>query len=71
MIFVSYRLWVLVNDALKLRIVKEHHGAPGASHPGPAATLEQVRRRFYWLKMSPYIRRFVDYCRVYKSVKPV
>jgi hypothetical protein len=70
-IFVSHRIWVPADDALRLRIVKEHHGAPGAGHPGPAGTLEQVRRRFYWPKMSLYIRRFVNYCRVCKCIKPV
>jgi len=71
LIFVSHRLWVPADDTLKLRIVKEQHGAPGAGHPGPSGTLEQVRRRFYWPKMLQYIRRYVDHCRVCKSTKSI
>jgi len=41
-------IWVPDNDTLRLRILRDHHYAQAAGHPGRARTLELVSRNFYW-----------------------
>jgi len=55
-------IWVPDNDTLQLRILRDHHDAQAAGHPGRARTLELVSRNFYWPGQRKYIHRYVDHC---------
>jgi len=41
-------IWIPDDDTLRLRILRDHHDAQAAGHPGRARTLELVSRNFYW-----------------------
>jgi len=41
-------IWIPDDDTLRLRILRDHHNAQAAGHPGRARTLELVSRSFYW-----------------------
>jgi len=43
-------IWIPDNDTLRLRILRDHHDAQAAEHPGQARTLELISRNFYWLR---------------------
>jgi len=40
-------IWIPDNNTLRLRILRDHHDAQAAGHPGRARTLELVSRNFY------------------------
>ena len=41
-------IWIPDNDTLRLRILRDHHNAQAAGHPGRARTLELISINFYW-----------------------
>ena len=41
-------IWTPDNDELRIRILRDHHDAQAAGHPGRARTLELISRSFYW-----------------------
>ena len=55
-------IWIPDNDTLQLHILRDHHDAQAARHPGLARTLELVSRNFYWPGQRKYIHRYVDHC---------
>ena len=54
------KLWVPQIDDLILTIIKEHHDAPSAGHPGRHKTYELLQRSYYWPHMQDSIRRFTN-----------
>jgi len=41
-------IWILDDDTLRLRILRDHHDVQAAEHPGRARTLELISQSFYW-----------------------
>jgi hypothetical protein len=68
-VFVEHRCWVPQHEDLRRRIVQSMHSTPAAGHPRIAGTLELIRRHFYWLKMTAFIRRFIAHCRPCRTVR--
>jgi len=64
-------IWIPDNDTLRLRILRDHHDAQAAGHPGRARTLELVSRNFYWPGQRKYIHRYVDHCDTCHRIKPI
>jgi len=64
-------IWIPDNDTLLLRILRDHHDAQAAGHPGRARTLELVSRNFYWPGQRKYIQRYVDHCDTCHRIKPI
>ena len=64
-------IWILDNNQLRLRILRDHHDAQAAGHPGRARTLELVSRNFYWPQQRKYIHRYVDHCDTCCRIKPI
>ena len=59
------------NNTLRLRILRDHHDAQAAGHPGRARTLELVSRNFYWPGQRKYVHRYVDHCDTCHRIKPI
>jgi len=55
-------IWIPDNNELRLRILRDHHDAQAAVHPGRARTLELISRTFYWPQQRKYVHRYVDHC---------
>jgi len=64
-------IWIPDNDTLRLRILKDHHHAQAAGHPGRARTLELISRSFYWPGQRRYVHRYVDHCDTCHQIKPI
>ena len=64
-------IWIPDNDDLRLRILRDHHDAQAAGHPGRARTLELVSRNFYWPQQRKYVHRYVDHCDTCRRIKPI
>jgi len=64
-------IWVPDNDTLRLRILRDHHDAQAAGHPGRARTLELVSRNFYWPGQRKFIHRYVNHCDTCHHIKPI
>lgn len=58
------RLWIYANPALCAQLIRGHHDAPVAGHPGRAKTYELLFRRYYWPKMTSDISRWTQNCHV-------
>src|SRR5947207_7773984 len=58
------KLYIPKSDPLILRIIQDHHEAPGAGHQGRAKTIELVNWRYYWPTMRKDIERVVRNCLV-------
>ena len=48
-------IWIPDNDELRIQILRDHHDAQAAGHPGRARTLDLVSRSFYWCH-TPVVR---------------
>jgi len=48
-------IWIPDNNDLRLRILRDHHDAQAAGHPGRARTLELISRNFYWPEQRRYV----------------
>ncbi|KAH0604494.1 uncharacterized protein H6S33_006871, partial [Morchella sextelata] len=57
-------LYVLNDNDLRLRLLKEHHDKPSAGHPGRAKTLELLNREYYWPQMRKYVDQYIRNCNV-------
>ena len=55
-------LYVPDDSTLRYDIVRAHHDAPIAGHPGRWKTLELVTRNYWWPGVSQYISRYVRGC---------
>jgi len=64
-------IWIPDDDTLRLRILRDHHDAQAAGHPGRARTLELVSRSFYLPGRRKYIHRYVDHCDTCHRIKPI
>jgi len=64
-------IWIPDNDKLRLRILRDHHEAQAAGHPGRARTLELVIQTFYWPQQCKYVHRYVDHCDACHRIKPI
>ncbi|KAH0607973.1 uncharacterized protein H6S33_002025 [Morchella sextelata] len=57
-------LYVLEDNDLWLRLLKEHHDKLSAGHPGRAKTLELLNREYYWPQIRRYVDQYVRNCNV-------
>jgi hypothetical protein len=64
-------IWIPDDNELRLRIIRDHHDAKLAGHPGRARTLELVSRYYYWPSQRNFINRYVDNCDTCKRIKPI
>ena len=64
-------IWIPDNDRLQLRIIRDHHDARAAGHPGRARTLELISQNYYWPGQRKYVHRYVDYCDTCQQIKPI
>jgi hypothetical protein len=64
------RLYIPADEALRTRLLHECHDVPTAGHLGKDKTLEQVKRRFYWLRMDADVLRYVRTCDACQRNKP-
>jgi hypothetical protein len=52
------------------RIMKEHHDAPIAGHPGRHRMHESIARTFWWPTIRRDIREYVDGCQTCQKTRP-
>jgi len=64
-------IYIPDNTDLRLRILRDHHDAQAAGHPGHTRTLELVSRNFYWPQQRRYVHRYVDHCDTCRRIKPI
>jgi len=50
-------IWIPDDNTLRLRILRDHHDAQAAGHPGRARPLVLVSQSFYWPGQRKYIHR--------------
>ena len=58
------RCYVPDYEPLRLELMRVHHDAPAAGHPGRAKTLELISRDHYWPTMRKDIDRYVANCHI-------
>ena len=58
------RLYVPEYKPLRIRLLRTHHKAAAAGHPGRSKTLELLKRTYYWPKIQADTDRFVSNCHV-------
>jgi hypothetical protein len=63
------RVYIPKDDELRRDIVKAHHDALPAGHPGQARTLEMVDRNYWWPSMTKFINEYVATCDVCNRTK--
>ena len=70
---ILYRRWIcektgrdhlelVVPDTWRNEIIKMFHADPGAGHMGVKRTVERIRTRAYWLRMTETVKRFCEKC---------
>ena len=58
-----------VPKGIRARIVGAHHDGAHAGHRGVVATLERIRRSFYWPGMEADVREHIQRCEVCQTTK--
>lgn len=64
------RIYLPDDAQLHTRIIHECHDTPTAGHLGKDKTIDQVKRRFYWLRMDEEIQKYVVSCDLCQRNKP-
>jgi alpha-acetolactate decarboxylase len=60
---------LVVAPDVKLTILNQEHD--GMAHLGFKKTLERIRRRYYWPKMIPEIKKYINGCEICKASKTI
>ena len=56
------KVYVPFTDAIRVRIIKEHHDTPTNGHLGEHKTLERISRYYYWPSMRKSIQQYIQQC---------
>ena len=70
---ILYRRWIceatgrdrfelVVPETWRTEIIKMFHAAPGAGHMGVKRTVERIRSRAYWPRLTDSVKRFCSHC---------
>jgi hypothetical protein len=60
------RIYVSSLNALRLRIVQDHHDAPAAGHSERSKTLKLISRQYFWPSMCRDVEKFCRNCHTCK-----
>lgn len=63
-------IYVPNNNALRLRLLRNHHDDPLAGHFGTTRTLELLTRNYHWPGVSKFVNSYVRSCDICQRVKP-
>lgn len=63
------KVYVPNDPSLRKELVKRHHDAPAAGHPGRSKTLELLSRNYWWPGMTKFVHEYVDTCDVCQRTK--
>ena len=68
--FLLYRSRLFVPDLpdLKSELLRQHHEAPTAGHPGRSKTYEMLHRNYYWPNMYRYVEQWVRNCHTCRRI---
>lgn len=66
----KHRLYVPKDDRLRADILKAHHDAPTAGHPGRYKMQELITRNYWWPGISRDCRLYVDGCDACQRNRP-
>jgi len=64
------RIYLPADASLRTRIMHECHDTPTSGHLGKDKTIDQVKRRFYWIRMDDEIQKYVVSCDLCQRNKP-
>ena len=63
------RLWIPDCEDVRRRVIQECHNPPLIGHPGNAGTYARVKTKFFWPRMFPDIKRYVQNCHLCQRSK--
>lgn len=69
LLFFRDRCYIPPILSLRREIVNRYHDSLTSGHPGHLKTLELVRRHYWWLGMTVFIRNYVAGCAVCQQMK--
>jgi len=55
---------VYVPENLRMNVLKEHHDAPMAGHPGIGKTIELLMRNYWFPGINSYVKDYVNSCQL-------
>ena len=64
------RLYVPKDSRLRGDIIRAHHDAPAAGHPGWYKTQELITRSYWWPGIQCDIRDYISGCNTCQQAKP-
>ena len=64
------RLFVPQHDPLRLRLLRTHHEAGAAPHPGRSKALELLKCAYFWPRMQRDVYRFGKNCHCASGPEP-
>jgi Integrase zinc binding domain len=62
-------LYVPDYDPLRLELIRRHHDASSAGHPGRAKTLELLYHRYYWPRMRKMVDKYLRNCHTCQRIR--
>ena len=69
LVLYQHRIYVPPPDALRRDLVKLHHDAIGAGHPGASKTYDSLKREFWWPGMYRFVLQYVAGCAICQQMK--
>ena len=69
LVFYQKRCYVPADENLHRDIVRRYHDPQPMGHPGQFATLELVRRDYWWPGMASFVRNYVLGCAMCQQAK--
>ena len=56
------RLYIPLNESVRLQLIKEHHDTEINGHLGEFKTLERLSRQYYWPNMRKAVQQYISQC---------
>jgi hypothetical protein len=60
----KYKALIIVPQDSKQQILRQYHDSPYAGHMGYSSTLDNIRKAYYWPKMSTEVKLYCQNCAV-------
>ena len=60
---------LVIPNKFRTEICKRYHDDATAGHPGIQKTFANISQKYYWLRMSSYISKYVKTCEGRQLVK--
>jgi len=59
----------ILNDEIKIKLIKEYHDTPLGGHTGIKKTINKLKQRYNWKNLNKMVKNYVNKCKICAKTK--